>query len=68
MVLEQVLAPLDRPTCQSGARLTMNLESGLKYAALADVPGISTRTFLALREPTLRMPTLLYCAGVPGAA
>src|SRR4051794_14166107 len=42
--------------------------SGAKYAALADVPGFSTSTFFALRGPISRMPTLLYFAGVPGAA
>ena len=32
------------------------------------MPGSSTKTFLALLGPTLSIPTLLYWAGVPGAA
>jgi hypothetical protein len=36
----------------------MLLASGAKYAALADVPGLSTRTFLAFGEPISSTPTL----------
>lgn len=32
------------------------------------MPGSSTKTFFALVDPTLSIPTLLYRAGVPGAA
>src|SRR5688572_13750921 len=46
----------------------MLLASGWKYAALADVPGLSTSTLRARRGPTSRIPTRLYSAGVPGAA
>jgi len=55
-------------TCQPRARRTTSLASGAKYAALADVPGFSTRMFGALVGPILRTPTLLYLAGVPGEA
>lgn len=34
----------------------------------AEVPGSSTKMFFALLGPTLSIPTLLYWAGVPGAA
>ena len=54
-------------TCQPFALRAMSSASGAKYAALADVPGFSTRTFFALFGPTFRTPTLLYFAGVPGA-
>ena len=54
-------------TCQPFALRTMSSASGAKYAALAEVPGFSTRMFFALFGPTLRTPTLLYFAGVPGA-
>ena len=33
---------------------------------LADVPGIRTRTFCALRGPISSTPTRLYADGVPG--
>src|SRR4051812_47832268 len=52
-------------TCQPGALATKLLASGAKYAAPADVPGLSTRTLRALEDPILRMPTLSYFAGVP---
>jgi hypothetical protein len=42
--------------------------SGAKYAALADVPGFRTSTFLALRGPILSTPTLSYLDGVSGAS
>ena len=29
------------------------------------MPGFSTRTFFAFADPILRIPTLLYLAGVP---
>src|SRR6185436_20928893 len=53
-------------TCQPFAMRTTALASGAKYAALAEVPGFRTRMFGAFRGPILRMPTLLYFAGVPG--
>src|SRR4051794_25721862 len=53
-------------TCHLGAFATMLLASGAKYAALADVPGLSTSTWRAVGDPILRIPTLSYLAGVSG--
>src|SRR4051794_29607189 len=55
-------------TCQPFARATTLFASGRKYAALAEVPGLRTSTFLARRGPTSSTPTRLYLAGVPGDA
>ena len=46
----------------------MSLASGAKYAALAEVPGLRIRTFLAFGGPTFSRPTLSSRFGVPGAA
>src|SRR6266508_6464355 len=54
-------------TCQPFDLRTMSFANGSKYVALAEVPGTSTRMFLASLGPVLMMPTLLYFAGVPGA-
>ena len=66
MVLEQVLAPLDRPHLPVRHPVDDARANGAKYAALAEVPGLRTSTFRALAGPILRMPTLSYSAGVPG--
>ena len=55
-------------TCQPGVSDTIHWARGTKYALPAEVPGSRTSTFLAALGPILRTPTLLYCAGVPGAA
>src|SRR4051812_1758547 len=54
-------------TCQPGARATIARASGAKYAALAEVPGLRTRTLRAEARPTFRMPTLSYLTGPAGA-
>ena len=54
-------------TCQSGARSTTDRASGAKYAALAEVPGLRTRTFLAVARPNMRTPTRSRRDGVPFA-
>src|SRR5262245_10723609 len=55
-------------TCQPFACATTVFASGAKYAALADVPGLRTRTFFAPFGPICSTPTLLSWAGVPGAS
>src|SRR5438094_327382 len=55
-------------TCQPFAFETTVFASGAKYAALADVPGLRTRTLFALPGPISSTPTLSSLAGVPGAS
>src|SRR5690348_6910602 len=54
-------------TCQPGAIAATVFARGTKYPPLAEVPGTSTSTLRARAGPTLRTPTRLYLAGVPGA-
>jgi hypothetical protein len=55
-------------TCHPGASEATKRARGRKYAALADVPGLSTSTFSAFFGPTLSTPTRSSSDGVWGAS
>src|SRR5882672_7713675 len=56
-------------TCQVPLVLrTMSSASGLKYADPAEVPGLSTNTFLAEAGPTSNTPTRFRLAGAAGSS
>jgi len=68
LILEKVLSTFDRPDLPTAGLADDPLGERDEIRAPSRSAGSSTRTFFALLGPTLSMPTLLYFAGVPGAA
>jgi hypothetical protein len=62
------LASLGGPDLPGRRHVDDLLGQRLEVGGTGEVPGISTRTFLALREPVCRTPTLSCRARVCGAS